>query len=218
MIVRPGTTRSSNHSPLTCQSNCVIKKKDSTVKPLIVAWPVVYSTRQRKKLHLTYYEICEENMDCHKQLDFSSLCFLCVPTIHHLTGDEKGRLPFRLPTPEAGILSPWRAVAKRWVHLLQQQTTSPVYLQAGSPRQVALATNSTSLPCEVFPFWERAGQVLPHGSAQAGWRGTEHRRRGHGRETDEKVLLPWFVLILAVPRRNLASRRGEWVWTQTDEV
>lgn len=112
--------RSSNHSPLTyCQSNCIINKKDRTVKPDTIGWPLIYSASQRKKTYLACYKRIKRLCEVKKMLtivnSLISVVFLllCVAPIHHLIGESKRELPFLPLTPVAGIFSTLRFAAKR---------------------------------------------------------------------------------------------------------
>lgn len=171
MIVRPGSTRSSNHSPLTCQSNCIIKKKNTTVKPLIIVWPVMYSTRQRKKLHLTYYKrsrwLLEENIDHHKQLDFTSLYFLCIPhpihpPYHHNRWRKRATA---IPTAYACGGYPVRVKHCGEELVASTATVNSFASLSAAWEPGAGGASRTPLPCKAFSFWERAGQILPHRSS-----------------------------------------------------
>lgn len=115
MIVRPVTMRSSNCSPLTyCQSDCIIKKTDMTVKPDTIGWPSIHGTRQRKKLYLTYYKRSRRSCEVKKILtiinSLISPVFLLFVCPHYL--------PFNWWRKRGTIILTTHACSRYLVHIM----------------------------------------------------------------------------------------------------
>jgi len=94
--------RSSNRSPLTY---CIMNKKDTTVKPVTIEWPLIYCTRQRKKLYLTYYKRNTRSCEVKKILTVITslispafLLFMCPPYPPHNRWRKKGTHTPTTPT------------------------------------------------------------------------------------------------------------------------